>query len=1147
MVVVAWIVGAAALAPTVAAGQEPAAPQPSNGDPPLTLEQAQAHLAEAEAATGLDAAPQAELVSRWQDVVEAIRTGTTHAARAVQFQQQIDQVPQRLEELQAAAETPVAEADPEVEARDVPLPELEQELAAATTNLDEARARLAELEAEPERRAARRKSVPEAIAQARERLEEVRAQAAAAAADSAEVTEPARILPAARLWGLTQVVSAYEKEIRYYDAAGQLLTLSIDRAVAAVGAGERKVKQLQELLLRQRQIEARDAATEARMAKEVTTALPYFSELAESWRESNEAMARERTGPDGLLARTQETQNQVHAMEALVDSVTADFTSVSKRIEAVGLNNAVGMLLRTYLTDLPRLDVHRSNIKGREESIAELQLDLIQLREERLDVADVEPVIANILGRLPASATEDDRLAVERVFRELLRNKRDNLDALIADSEAYFTVLQNLDSAERELFRETSEFQAYIDERVLWIASSTPLGMEELGSAWSRIRWLVERDRWRAMGIVAVRSLRQFSLQYLLLAVVSLLLFGFHRRMRATLKELGGKASKRSMTSIRPTMEATILSAFLAAPAPLALWSAGWLLASTSTEAEFTVGFGNSLQRVAIVFLLLAFLRQLLRKDGVAEAHFGWATGPVESLRRHLAWLTAVSLPLVFLVELSEYGDGHNEALSRILFIALMLAVATFTWIMLDPRRAAIHGPFETRRGNEYGNRLRAWSRVLATLTPVLLALVATAGYFYTARRLVALLYLTIALTVVLLFVYGLILRWLGLARRALAMDQARKRLAALKARTGEGEQPEALQQEVEVDLAKVDVQTQRLVRSLLVLAFLVGVWVIWAETLPALNILNGIELPWKTTRSVEHSVMVDGETVEQREDVEVPVTGVHVLAAVLIAVMTLAATRNLPGLLEIAVLQRLSMAAGERYAITTVTRYLLAVLGGLMAFQAIGIGWAKVQWLVAAVGLGLGFGLQEIFANFVSGLIILFERPLRVGDTVTVGGISGTVTRVRIRATTITDFDRKELIVPNKEFVTSQLVNWTLSNTTLRIVIPIGVAYGSDTRRVETLLFELARAHPDVMREPAPEVWFLSLGESTLNFELRVYSAALDTTMRIKHDLLMRIHETFRNEGIELAFPQRDVHVRSIDGALPMIALPNAPEAPRT
>ena len=190
------------------------------------------------------------------------------------------------------------------------------------------------------------------------------------------------------------------------------------------------------------------------------------------------------------------------------------------------------------------------------------------------------------------------------------------------------------------------------------------------------------------------------------------------------------------------------------------------------------------------------------------------------------------------------------------------------------------------------------------------------------------------------------------------------------------------------------------------------------------------------------------------------------------------------------------------------------------------GVGWANIQWLIAALGVGLGFGLQEIVANFVSGLIILFERPFRVGDFLTVGQTEGTVTRIRIRATTITDLDRRELIVPNKAFVTGQLINWSLSDPVVRIILKVGVAYGSDTVLTERLLLEAAKEHAGVLRDPYPRAFFLGFGDNSLDFELRVFISDVLARFSISHGLHMEIDRKFRASGVVIAFPQRDVHL---------------------
>jgi len=254
-----------------------------------------------------------------------------------------------------------------------------------------------------------------------------------------------------------------------------------------------------------------------------------------------------------------------------------------------------------------------------------------------------------------------------------------------------------------------------------------------------------------------------------------------------------------------------------------------------------------------------------------------------------------------------------------------------------------------------------------------------------------------------------------------------------------------------------------------------------------------------------------------------------QVLLALILAMVALAASRNVPGLIEITLLQRLELDSGLRNAVTALVRYTIAIVGLLVAFSVAGLSWSKVQWLAAALTFGLAFGLQEIFANFVSGLIILFERPIRIGDTVTVGDVSGEVTQIRFRATTVTDWDRKELIVPNKEFITTRLINWTLTDPVLRIIIPVGVAYGSDVKKTTDALLRVAKRYQNVLDEPPPRALFLGFGDSSLSFELRVFIPSMDYLIEVKDAMHRGIDAEFRKQGVEIAFPQRDLHIRSV------------------
>jgi potassium efflux system protein len=373
-----------------------------------------------------------------------------------------------------------------------------------------------------------------------------------------------------------------------------------------------------------------------------------------------------------------------------------------------------------------------------------------------------------------------------------------------------------------------------------------------------------------------------------------------------------------------------------------------------------------------------------------------------------------------------------------------------------------------------------------------------------------------------LVLLQGFIARWLMLGYQRLALQAAiEKRDAARAAREAaevedqkvSAEEAELAVEEPEVDLAVLDSERRRLLRTIIGLVAIVSLWAIWAPIIPAIGILQDISL-WTATRTV------GGEAVH------VPVTMADVLIAVLVAVMTGAAARGLPAFIEYILLQRTQISAGSRYTATTLLRYTIIGVGTIIVVGILGARWAQIQWLVAALGVGIGFGLQEIVANFISGLIILFERPIRIGDVVSVGNTSGVVTRINIRATTIRDWDRRELLVPNREFITGQLLNWSLSDSILRIVVPVGIRYGSDVGLAMKIAEEVALDNDDVLDDPESFVVFESFGDNAINLTLRAYVQSISVLMRVKTELHSELNNRLTEAGIVIAYPQRDVHL---------------------
>jgi potassium efflux system protein len=302
-----------------------------------------------------------------------------------------------------------------------------------------------------------------------------------------------------------------------------------------------------------------------------------------------------------------------------------------------------------------------------------------------------------------------------------------------------------------------------------------------------------------------------------------------------------------------------------------------------------------------------------------------------------------------------------------------------------------------------------------------------------------------------------------------------------------------------------------KLLNLLTLFGGLLGVAWVWAEIFPALGILDSVKL-W------QQSAVVEGREITNF------ITLADVFKALLFATVGWIALRRIPSLLEIFLRQKMDVSAASAYALTRVFQYATTLLLVIIVMGSLGVSWSSLQWAVAALSLGIGFGLQEIVANFISGLIILFEQPIRVGDTVTVGNISGTVTRIQMRATTIRDFDRRELLVPNKEFITSQLLNWSLSDTVTRRQIQLGVAYGTDMDKAIGIVLEVARKHPMVMKEPECTVTFDDFGESSLLICLRYFIEELDQRMNADSDLRLEINRRFAEAGIVIAYPHRNL-----------------------
>ena len=543
-----------------------------------------------------------------------------------------------------------------------------------------------------------------------------------------------------------------------------------------------------------------------------------------------------------------------------------------------------------------------------------------------------------------------------------------------------------------------------------------------------------------------------------------------------------------------PMINAAVYVVTSAAFVPIVLLFIAWQLDPPYQKQTLQGAIGYSLITAAIPLLLVVqIIRRSIEQRSLARRFLNWSPSLCAAILKTAKPVAWWCLPLLWLYTALEsfQGGTWNDTLGRLAFVTAMLIFG----FGLYQTNAAIRKYCGECPNSD--DRLSIWMRTVLNVLnigPFAMIVLSLTGYHFTAVQLSWRLYWTLAIIAGIALLASLISRTLLITQFRHRMLQARDPHLHEEGRTE--------------DVAEITAQVNRLLLVVSVIAGVVIAWQIWSSVLPVVGYLESISL-W-------HAL---------RDGTQVVISLKDVLLAVSLLAITFVLSRNLPGLLEIVLLDRLPLDRGGRYAISFVCRYLVVVAGLLLTFSWVGFSWSSVQWLAAALTVGLGFGLQEIFANLVSGLIILIERPVRVGDFVTVNGVSGHVTQMKLRATTVRDLDNRELIVPNKKFITEDVMNWTLSDRSTRVVINIGIAYGSDTAKAQKSLSEVAKAHPLVKNIPPPEVVFLAFGDSTLNFELRVMISTREVYFRVIHELNLAIDAAFREAGIEIAFPQLQLH----------------------
>jgi len=1114
--------------------QPPAATQAAVPKPSLSASELQLQVKAVQDATDLADDVKSKAVGAYNQAIQQIEIAEQWAAKAAEYEAERQKAPETLKAIQAELAAPLGEPTPDVPA-EATRADLEQRLRQMQSDLEAEKKGLADWERERDRRTTRRKEIPDLLTGAKSRLQTLAEIPASPEAEQAAATRLAQqALGQARRLAVEREIEAYNGEVLSYDARRDLLQARLDRSTRRVAYLDKLAGAWQQLVLERARQESELALREAR--EHLKRAHPAIRPLAEE-REQLALCAKK------LQAESTEVNARVSEAEALLAQVSQDFDKITRRVSATGLTNAIGQLLRKHRRNLPNLRPFERNRRQRKDRISAVELARMELEDRHSELMNVDAIVAGIMASIDAGASDEQRAMIHQAAEEAIVTFRADTDTLLKDYDRLFDKLVDLDSKERDLVNAIERFGEYVDEKILWVKSGTLPDVADIRHGQEALAWLLKPASWVNVIKSVGGTFRASAGSTVVALVVLIVIWLASPWLLRLVREAGETVTKPSKDSMGRTIGVLFATAGLTVRWPATFWFAGWVIASPYNATDFSKAVASGLNATAVIVLTLQSFRQLARRNGLAEKHFRWNARSLTLLKRHVAWLTAALVPTFFIFATLEAQsiEAVKDSLGRLTFVVAFLVITLFVQRVLRPA-GPILGPVLQRQPDSWLYRLRhIWYLVALTL-PVSLVIAAVLGYYYTSLYLGTRFIESVWLLLGLIVLRALVNRWLMLQTRRRAIAEARER-AALRRQQKEGESATPAEEEVitapedKLDVAVINKQTLQLVRVTLMVVGIAALWGIWAEALPALGILRGVTLWSITQQAFETGPTADGATQVNEYTKTIPITLADVGLAGLVVLITVVAVKNIPGLLEITILQRLPIDAGGRFAATAITRYVITVVGTIVAFSQIGVGWSKVQWLVAAMTVGLGFGLQEIFANLASGLMLLFERPIRIGDTVTVADTSGTVTRIRTRATTIVGWDRKELIIPNKEFITGKVVNWTLSDSILRLVMPVGIAYGSNTQLAREVLTRLAREHPNVLADPAPRVIFMGFGDSSLNFEVRVYIGTIDHYLSTLDEINNAIDQEFRKAGIEIAFPQHDIHVRSICEALPVVS----------
>lgn len=819
-----------------------------------------------------------------------------------------------------------------------------------------------------------------------------------------------------------------------------------------------------------------------------------------------------------LLKKTTEI-SQLSQENLRIKNVLDNLQQTQRNIEEQ-ISSLQGTLVLSRIINKQRQSLPQDKvIEGLSKQIADLRVRVFDISEFKDSLVDTQAYISKLESREKTTFTDAEKAQLE----EILQTRSKTLSELLKLLNNQLNLSINIELNQQQVKTISDALQQKLQQQSFWVKSNSEMDLE----------WFTRFPRLAGYELTEISKKLDFSnwkdnlgLAGLLIGGLSLLTF-FIRRQHDRIKQKLTKINNSMLTVPTDSQWNTPMAIFwtvvLCLPSTF-MFLIVFVLVTYICFLDPTEVWPWGL-KMAFYWLYFAFMLAMLRPNGIAYRHFNMpqsSNAVFRKILKHSVWVIGLLLNTSIFNNATEYGIAYDvigQAMTVLVLVSVLFVVVPgFRMGIATYQKAASYK-------RDAKPMLLGLVRILLVLAPIALIVLIVMGYYYTASEIIEHLVASYFAIVTWIIIRNMVYRGFNVSSRRLSYRRLQEKRALAQAKTQA--QQNGQEQTVETEdsalvlqddaISVSDIKNQMLkITDLVLWTALFGLlyWV-WSDLVTVAYYLKEITL-WQQATTTEAGTVMESITL------------LNLLVAMIVLIVTYILVKNLGGLLETLVFSNLNLSQGTPYTITTIFTYLLIIIGASIAFASLGMSWSKLQWLFTALSVGLGFGMQEIFGNFVSGIIILFERPVRVGDMVTIGSFNGTVSKIRIRATTLIDNDRKEVIVPNKAFITERVVNWALTSSMTRLVISVGVAYGSDLELVKRLLLQAAEENEVVLKDPAPAAYFLTFGASTLDHELRVYVGQLSDRIRTIDALNRRIDELFMANNIEIAFNQLDIFIKN-------------------